>query len=61
MCKMKLENLSSTCFCTTYSNVTIKYGKMLNEYIYECNSLRAEIQKLKTEIQDLKDFIKWTI
>jgi hypothetical protein len=34
---------------------------MLNEYIYECNSLRAEIQKLKTEIQDLKDFIKWTI
>ena len=61
MCKMKLENSSSTCFCTTYSNMTIKYTKLLNEYINECNNLRTEIQKLKIEKQELKDFIKWTI
>jgi hypothetical protein len=58
---MKLENLSSTCFCSTYSSMTIKYTTLLNEFIDENQKLKKEIETLKADIQNLKDYIKYTL
>jgi len=49
---MKLDNLSSTCFCSTYSSMTIKYTTMLNEYISANQKLKKEIETLKADIQN---------
>ncbi len=58
---MKLENTSSTCFCSTYSSMTIKYTTLLNEYISENQKLKKEIEALKFDIQYFKDYIKYTL
>lgn len=58
---MKLENMNSTCFCTTYSSMTIKYSRMLDEYISHNNKLKKEIDSLKQDLQTLKDYIKYTL
>ncbi len=58
---MKLENISSTCFCSTYSSMTIKYTTMLNEYISHNQKLKKEIEALKADIQHLKDYINYTL
>jgi len=58
---MKLENLSSTCFCNTYSNMSLKYTTLLNEYIRDNQKLKKEIENLQSDIQNLKDYIKYTL
>jgi hypothetical protein len=58
---MKLENTSSTCFCSTYSSMSLKYTTLLNEYIRDNQKLKKEIQILQSDIQNLKDYIKYTL